>query len=247
MTPAVQRQEPPYLQIVEHVRRQIRSGQLQDGDMIPSVRQLARDWKVSPPTAGKAMATLRSEGYVRGMPGKGTVVCAGSTTHYPGGERLRSARSTGRIYPPGEHAVIRSAELVTAPPQIADALGLAHGATVIRRHRITYRGEAPISASVTWLDGALAQDAPRLLSTERIIEGTIGYIRQVTGREAVRGTDQDSARAATGQDAEDLGVPPGSPVACGRNWWYDAGDTVIEYGERVSVPGRWSTHEYSVT
>jgi len=136
---------------------------------------------------------------------------------------------------------------VTAPPQIADALGLAHGTTVIRRHRITYRGEAPISASVTWLDGALAQDAPRLLSTERIIEGTIGYIRQVTGREVVRGTDQDSARAATGQDAEDLGVPAGSPVGCGRNWWYDAGDTVIEYGERVSVPGRWSTHEYSVT
>ena len=36
----------------------------------------------------------------------------------------------------------------------------------------------------------------------------------------------------------------GSPLACGRNWWYDADDIVIEYGERVSIPGRWSTHEY---
>jgi DNA-binding GntR family transcriptional regulator len=247
MAPAVQRHEPPYIQIVEHIRWQIQSGQFRDGDLIPSVRRLARDWKVSPPTAGKAVATLRSEGYVRGLPGTGTVVCAGLTAHDPGGERLRSARTTGRICPPGEHAVIRSAELVIAPPQIADALGLAPSATVIRRHRLTYRGDTPISASVTWFDGALADDAPRLLSTERILDGTIGYIWQVTGHEVVRGTGQDSARAATDQDAEDLGVPPGSPVACGRNWWYDTSGTVIEYGERVSVPERWSTHAYTVT
>jgi DNA-binding GntR family transcriptional regulator len=174
-------------------------------------------------------------------------VCAGTTTHYPGRERLAASRTTGRIYPPGEHAVIKSAELVTAPRQIADALGLASDARVIRRHRVTYRGQTPISASITWLDGALAAAAPRLLTTERIIEGTIGYIAQVTGREAVSGLDQESARAATGQDAEDLGVPPGSPVACGRNWWYDADGTVLEYGERVSIPGRWSTHEYTAT
>jgi DNA-binding GntR family transcriptional regulator len=247
MAPDVQRPDPPYLQIVEHIRRQIRSGQLQEGDMVPSTRQLARDWKVSPPTAAKALSTLRSEGYVRGVPGTGTVVCAGSTTHYPGGERLRASRTTGRIYPPGEHAAIKSAALVTAPPGIADALGLGPGTTVIRRHRITYRSDVPISASVTWLDGDLATAAPRLLSTERLIEGTIGYIAQVTGREVVRGVDQDSARAASQQDADDLRVPRGSPVACGRNWWYDASDAVIEYGERVSIPGRWSTHEYSAT
>jgi DNA-binding GntR family transcriptional regulator len=247
MAPAVQRQEPPYLQIVQHYRQQIRSGELRDGDMIPSVRQLARDWDVAPPTAGKAVARLRSEGLVEGRPGIGTVVVAGSTTLHPGGDRLRSVRSTGRIYPPGEHAVIKSAELVTAPPHVADALGLPPGSAVIRRHRVTYRGDAPVSASVTWLDGALAEAAPRLLSAERIIEGTAGYIRQATGREAVRGTDQNSARAATPQDAEDLGVPAGSPVACGRNWWYDADGTVIEYGEGASVPGRWATHDYSLT
>jgi DNA-binding GntR family transcriptional regulator len=244
MAPDVQRLEPPYLQIVEDIRRRIRSGQLRDGELIPSVRQLAKDWKVSPPTAAKAVMTLRAEGLVQGRPGVGTVVCAGTTTHHPGGERLRAVRATGRIYPPGEHAVIKSAELVAAPPEIADALGLEPGAMVIRRHRVTFREDVPISASVTWLDGRLAEVAPRLLSTERIIAGTIGYIAQATGREVVRGTDQDSARAATEQDADDLGVPVGSPVACGRNWWYDANGVVVEYGERVSVPGRWSTHEY---
>ena len=48
------------------------------------------------------------------------------------------------------------------------------------------------------------------------------------------------------QDADDLGVAPGSPVACGRNWWYGRDGEVIEYGERVSIPGRWSSHRYEI-
>jgi DNA-binding GntR family transcriptional regulator len=245
--PEVRRQEPPYLQIAGHFRRRIRSGEMQDGDQLPSNRQIASDWSVSVPTASKAMMTLRAEGYVRGVPGVGTTVCAGSTAHPAGEDRLRAARSTGRIYPPGEHAAILSAGLVPAPGEIADALGIEPGVPVIRRQRVTYRGDTPISASVTWLDGSLAEAAPRLLSTERIIAGTVGYIRHATGRDAVRGTDQESARAATAEDAAALGVEEGSPVAIGRNWWYDDTGNVVEYGERVSVPGRWSTHEYAIT
>ncbi|MGH3067267.1 MAG: GntR family transcriptional regulator [Streptosporangiaceae bacterium] len=234
------------MQIVEHIRRQIRSGQLSDGDLVPSTRQLARDWKVSAPTAAKALTTLRSEGYVRGIPGTGTIVCASATMHHAGGDRLHAIAQTGRIYPPREHAEITSTEAMPAPDAIADALGLDIGAEVIRRHRVTYRDDIPVSASTSWLPGEIAVNAPRLLSTERITEGTAGYIERVTGRAVVRGLDQESARAADRQDADDLGVPIGSPVACGRNWWYDASANIVEYGERVSVPGRWSAHHYQV-
>ena len=247
MSPTVDRPEPPYLQIVKRISEQIRSGELRDGDMVPSTRKLAAGWNVSWPTAAKALTMLQSEGLVRGVVGVGTVVCAGVTAHNSSLDRLRSIWATGRIYPPNEHATIKSASLVPALSEIADALGLAPGTYVIRRHRVTYRDDVPISASVTWLDGKLAGVAPRLLTTERIVQGTIGYIRETIGREVARGVDQDSARAATAQDAEDLEVPTGSPVACGRNWWYDAGDAVIEYGERVSIRGRWSTHEYVTT
>ncbi len=167
----VRREDPPYMQIAEDIRRQIRSGQLRDGDLVPSTRQLAREWNVSVPTAAKALTTLRSEGYVRGVAGTGTVVCAGSTTHLPGGDRLEAIARTGRIYPPNERAVIHSAELVPAPDAIADALGIPAGTEVIRRHRVTYRDDSPVSASTSWLPGDLAASAPRLLTTERIIEG----------------------------------------------------------------------------
>ena len=242
MSPTVDRPEPPYLQIVKRIRGQIRSGELRDGDMVPSTGKLAAEWNWSWPTAAKALTMLQSEGLVRVVVEVGTVVCAGVTAHNSSLDRLRSIWATGRIYPPNEHARTKSASLVPALSEIADALGLAPGTYVIRRHRVTYRDDVPISASVTWLDGKLAGVAPLLLTTERIVQGTIGYIRETIGREVARGVDQDSARAATEQDAEDLGVLVGSPVACGRNWWY-ADDVVIEYGERVSIPGRWSTHE----
>jgi DNA-binding GntR family transcriptional regulator len=246
MSPTVQRPDPPYIQIVNDIKRRISSGELPDGALVPSTRQLAKDWGVALPTAAKALTRLQTEGLVEARAGVGTVVCAGLVIHHSASDRLRASRSTGRIYPANERAVITDASLVPAPPEVADALGVAAGAPVIRRHRVTLRDDKPISASTTWLDGQLASAAPRLLETGRILSGTIGYIAEVTGRAVVRGTDQDSARAATEQDAEDLSVPVGSPVACGRNWWRDGEDHVIEYGERVSVPGRWSTHEYTV-
>ena len=77
MSPTVDRPEPPYLQIVKRISEQIRSGELRDGDTVPSTRKLAAEWNVSWPTAAKALTMLQSEGLVRGVVGVGTVVCAG--------------------------------------------------------------------------------------------------------------------------------------------------------------------------
>lgn len=245
--PTVERPEPPYLQVAGYLRRRIRSGQIADGEMLPSIRQLGREWGVSDSTAERALDALRAEGYVQSVHGVGTFVVSASTElGFSGRDRLRTARGTGRIYPPNERAVIKSAELVPAPEAIADALGMAAGTQVIRRHRVTYRDDVPVSASTTWMPGELAEDAPRLLVTERLTEGTAGYVQAMTGRTVASGLDQTSARAATEQDAADLGVPVGSPVACGRNWWRASDGYVIEYGESISVPGRWTSSEYTI-
>lgn len=246
MAPMVEHPTPPYLQIAEEIRKRIKSGELKDGDMVPSVRRLAEDSGVSRPTAAKAITWLRTEGLVETEVGVGTTVCAGRKIHPPSGERLQAIRSTGRIYPPNERAEIKSAELVPAPPEIADALGLEAGVPVVRRHRVTYRDDTPISSSTTWMDGKLADLVPELLTTERILGGTVGRVREVTGRAVDTWKDQDSARAATEEDAEELGVAVGDALPIGRNWWSDPDGSVIEYGERVSVPGRWSTHEGKV-
>jgi DNA-binding GntR family transcriptional regulator len=232
--------------VVHHIRGQIERGELKDGDTVPSARQLSKDWDIALATATKALAALRSEGLTRAVVGVGTVVNTTNTSHSPT-DRAVSIRRTGRIYPPNEHAKILSAEMVEAPAQVADALGIKAGAPVVRRQRVTYRGDQPVSASTSWFDGRLAEQAPRLLQTERILQGTFGYVEEVTGRAIRTSRDQHAADGATAQDATDLGIPVGAPVLRGRNWVLDGDGLVLEYGEYVSAAGRWQTYEFEIT
>lgn len=247
MAPEIQRTEPPYAQVVAYIRGQIQSRQLQPGDTVPSARKITQQWRVSLATATKVLAALRSEGLVEARPGIGTVVSPAATVKTTPRDRVTAARQTGRIYPPGEHARITGAEVVPAPSEIAEALGLAPEAPVIRRRRITYRGDVPMSASTSWFDGALADTAPLLLRAERLPQGTWRYVEEVAGRTVVAGRDQLSAAEATEQEQDDLSVPVGSPVLRGRNWLLDAEGGVVEYGESVARASRWSTYEYEIT
>jgi DNA-binding GntR family transcriptional regulator len=246
MAPQLNRPDPPYLQIVDHIRRQIMSGELREGDRVPTGRQIAQDWGVAIATATKVITTLRSEGLVDASPGRGTVVRTATAQRSPS-DRALAVRRTGKIYPPDEHAKINSAALVDAPEHVADALGIAVGAPSIRRQRVTYRGDRPVSASTSWFDGLLAEQAPRLLQTERILQGTFGYLEEVTGRAIRTSRDQHAADGATEQDASDLGIPVGSPVLRGRNWVLDDDGLVLEYGEYVAAAGRWQTYEFEIT
>ncbi len=61
-------------QLVQAVRRAILSGQLQDGDRFPSVRQLSQELKISPTTAHKAVAQLSAQGLLGSQPGVGMII-----------------------------------------------------------------------------------------------------------------------------------------------------------------------------
>lgn len=241
---------PPYLQITQHYRDLIKRGELQDGDRLPSARRLVELWGVSHATAAKVLSTLRAEGLVKTTSGGagGTIVSVRDMRDvgYAPRDRMLAVRQWGRIYPPGEHAKIVSAELVDAPEHVAEALGVEPGTPVIRRHRVTYRDDTPVSASTSWFTGDLADVAPDLLVTERIRQGTPGYIERQTGRVMGQGRDQMTAALADATIADELDVPEGSPVLIGRNWMRDRDGEVIEFGEWASRPTRWATYEYEL-
>lgn len=66
--------EPIYSQIEQQIKAAILSGQLQEGDMLPSIRQLARDLKISVITTARAYQDLEREGFVANVQGKGCYV-----------------------------------------------------------------------------------------------------------------------------------------------------------------------------
>ena len=67
---------PIYEQIVEAVKHQILSGELAENEMLPSVRALSRELKISALTAKKAYDCLEAEGLIATVHGKGSFVLA---------------------------------------------------------------------------------------------------------------------------------------------------------------------------
>lgn len=65
---------PIYRQVADAVVRQIDRGQLQHGELLPSVRQLAQELGINPMTVSKAWAKLESEEIVERKRGVGMVV-----------------------------------------------------------------------------------------------------------------------------------------------------------------------------
>lgn len=244
--PEIERSDPPYMQVVNHIKGEISAGRLKRGDLIPSARQIVRDWNVALATATKVIAELKRNGDVETIRGIGTVVVGISPTAR---DRTVSVLRTGRIYPEGHYAKIVSAEYVEeGPGWVTGSLGIEPDAPVIRRQRTTYNAEnKPLSVSVSWFDGALASQAPRLLERDRILEGTTRYIETCTGRTRSRREKiRLRAGAATEEEAHELQVLPNSPVLRGRNWYWDTNGDVIEYGESATEEGLESIFEYEI-
>ena len=69
---------PIYEQIVEGIKRHISSGELREGDMLPSIRALAKDLRISVITTKRAYEELEREGFIYTVAGKGCFVAARS-------------------------------------------------------------------------------------------------------------------------------------------------------------------------
>src|SRR5580700_6036511 len=65
---------PPYLQIVQQVRQAIRLGILQEGDQLPTVKEVVGMIAINPNTVFKAYRELEMLGLVEGRTGSGTFV-----------------------------------------------------------------------------------------------------------------------------------------------------------------------------
>ena len=66
---------PIYIQIIDSFRRQIRGGILQEGDKLPSVRELAAELAINPNTIQRAYRDLEQQGWIATVSGKGCFVC----------------------------------------------------------------------------------------------------------------------------------------------------------------------------
>ncbi len=80
--------EPIYEQIKRQLKESILKGELKEGDLLPSIRQLAKDLHISVITTKKAYEELEKEGLITSVVGKGSFV-AGQSREFLREKRLK--------------------------------------------------------------------------------------------------------------------------------------------------------------
>lgn len=220
--------DAPYVQIIDHYRRQIAAGQLRDGDMLPSGREIAAEFGVSVATAAKVVTGLQALGLVTPRPGAGTVVTAPRppADRAQGGPIIITLAARGPARAECDSQVLEAA-LVQAPREIAGQLDTEPLAQVIRRRQAVTKNGETAAILTSWFPGHLAGTCPALLDGS-LPEG------QVTGYHPAWGEDWLSARPPTSAEAREFSIKRGSPVLIAHSRRFDVSDAVIEYAELIA-------------
>lgn len=66
--------EPIYVQIMEQIRQMVATGELQQGDQLPTVRQMATELRVNFNTVARAYRMLDEAGLISTQQGRGTYI-----------------------------------------------------------------------------------------------------------------------------------------------------------------------------
>ena len=70
--------KPIYEQITSQIKAAILSGELAEGEQLPSIRALANSLRVSAITTKRAYADLEADGFIETVQGKGSFVAGGN-------------------------------------------------------------------------------------------------------------------------------------------------------------------------
>lgn len=82
--------QPIYEQITSQIKAMVMSGELKQGDPIPSMRSLAKSLHISVITVQRAYEDLQRDGFVETTVGRGSFISAGGKEYYQE-ERQRQA------------------------------------------------------------------------------------------------------------------------------------------------------------
>ncbi len=245
-TAELERPVPLYMQVVRQLRAQIASGELAEGERIPSQRQMMAHWRISMQTASKVIGALKAEGLAIASVGRDTVVA-------PGAASSIATAAAGAMHAPAEppeddgQEVKATAAATAVPADVAEILGIPAGRRALRRQETRYGNGKPVSTTATWFPPAIAAKAPRLADAQAIPAGVMAYIAEATGGRAVRIIEENAAMPADEETAESLGVPPGTAVLVSRARHYTSTGQIIGYAESSTTAGRWQSRAYTVT
>jgi GntR family transcriptional regulator len=168
-------------QISTLIEDMVASGRLQDGDQLPTEEHLRAEYGVSRVTVRRALQSLEARGLIKRQRGRGTYVSApfaSAPLPMPMNAFLETmAERRSRSKPS-----VKEFGFVPAPADVAVALQLNAGDSVLKVVRVRATGRTPILHSVVYLKEAVGRlftraDFGRLALTELLQGKGIRYAR----------------------------------------------------------------------
>jgi DNA-binding GntR family transcriptional regulator len=224
---------PLYHQIADGLKAQIEGGGLVRGEYLPSELVLAESWRVSRPTARRALQELVDNGMLVRRRGVGTQVVASHVRRAPGLSSLyKDLIRDG-------HTVttdVVAFDVVPADETVAPALEVEGGAPVIAIERIRSADGRPLALMRNWLPRSVASNLVRAdLETGSLYEAL-----RASGVRPHSGSQVIGAKVATAEEAEALGLAIGAPLLTQRRLVQDEAGRPIELGRHIYDADQYS-------
>lgn len=216
---------PLYRQIKDLLVQSLERGEWKPGELIPSEIDLAARFQVSQGTVRKAVDELAAEHLLLRRQGKGTFVA----THHEARVRYRFLRLAPDEELEGGRAESRILECrrTRASAEIARALELRAGETVVTIRRQLSMNNRPTVIDDIWLPGSLFRSLTfELLSANKA--PLYGLFETEFGVSMVRADEKLRAVAAPAEIADLLEVEPGTPLLQVDRVSYTYGDRPVE-------------------
>jgi GntR family transcriptional regulator len=168
-------------QISTLIEDMVASGRLRDGDQLPTEEDLRGQYGVSRVTVRRALQSLEARGLLKRQQGRGTYVSA-PFAPLPLPMPMNAFLETMAERRSRSKPTVKEFGFVPAPTEVAVALQMREGDTVLKVVRLRVTGRTPILHSVVYLKEAVGRlftksDFGRLSLTELLQEKGIRYAR----------------------------------------------------------------------
>jgi GntR family transcriptional regulator len=224
---------PLHHQIKVAVLEGVEQGWLEPGAQLPRERELAQTLGVSLAPVRQAMADLTREGYVERIRGRGSFVRDRKLV-----EKIQILGSFHKsVSRPGLNVDVKVLSSdVTRPPHVVDAALSLRGRDAWRLRRLASIDGEPLALLTAWLPPRYARGvSDQDLGTGSLYEA-LGRIHGVEMTAADNVVEVDRAGL---EQAELLGLAPGSPVLRVIGITRDQRDHPVEYSDVLYRPERF--------
>lgn len=206
--------DPLYRQVIDHIRRDIESGEYKVGEKIPTESELCEKYTVSRITVRKAVESLSEEGLLTRKQGKGTFVSAPYIPHMNLKQVNSFHEACAKLGKMPSTKVV-SARSVLASGKDCKELSIKAGSHCIETVRLRYADRVPVMLETNRFSMAYSY----LLDSD--LSGSLYNMLREYGIEAAAASHDVSLHYADENEAEMMGILIGDPLILLHEVVYD--------------------------